>query len=296
MLQGPDFCAEDLRFSFNIPLQLSQHLGSMGNYVARAWEDRNRNEYFRAVKYKVSVVVAGLIEINSLTATTYSTTVADAIMTLGILDHYRNVLMLEGYTPMLMDNGFPVVTAIASLQTQGAIVRGNATLQQTLRDAYSGAGERALLLRSLGASFTIQGILIMADTFNRKFSFSAGVYTSIPAFTMSAATKGLKADMNATYRTATLEETFLFDPTVMTQLVPEPISSQGSGFDFNPVNYTGDWALLNILDRQCNPRGQNIYPHGILAAASLYGSQERGAAFVHKSCPTPLGLTVTCPT
>jgi hypothetical protein len=296
ILRGPDFCAEDLRFAFNPERQLANNVSSLVEYVKRAWEDRDRNEYFRACKYKVAVVAAGLVETVSYTATAYPTTQADAIMTLGILEEYRVRLIQEGATPMLLQDGMPILTAICSMGTQGAIVRGNAALRQDLRDAYSSAGERSLVLKGLGASFAVNGILLLADTFVRKFSFAGGVYTPISPFTLAAATKGQRAEVNSTWRTATLEETVYFDQEVMTQLIPTPISSLGSGFEFNPVTYTGDWAMLNIPHADCNPRGQIVFPHGVLAAATLLGRQEMGAAFVHKSCTPPLGLTTTCPT
>lgn len=298
VIDGPDFCAEDLRYKFSLMQQLNDIAGVLADYVTIEWEIRDRHEYFRMAKHKVVIDACGSSATSTSTiASSYPSACPTGTLDLGTLEYWRLRLIRDGaaQSVMLRDNGQPIVTAITSPETSGNIVRLNPTLRSNLQYAYMGAGADNILIRAFGVTYTLSGIAFLNDLFPRRFSCADGSYTEIPAFTNNtAATKGLKAEINASWLTAAYEESFFFDPEVFTQLIPRPITNPAARFNFDPVNYTGDWAALNIPDRRCNPRGQILFHQAIMAAASSLVHPERGVAFVHKRCDPQCVLQTSC--
>ena len=92
-LEGPDFCAEDLRYSFALSRQLDSISEILAEYSGIEWDIRDRHEYFRAVKRKV-VIGNGCPPASSFTegTTAYPTnsnTCPAGKLSLGILDYYK---------------------------------------------------------------------------------------------------------------------------------------------------------------------------------------------------------------
>jgi hypothetical protein len=77
-------------------------------------------------------------------------------------------------------------------------------------------------------------------------------------------------------------------------LIPRPITNPAEKFEFNAVNYMGNWKVMNIAHRTDNPDGNIIYHRGILAAGSMPVHPERGVAFLHKRCDPALDLVTSC--
>lgn len=295
-VEGPDFCAEEFRSVFDLRLQLDRIADILAEYTRLAWEDRDRNEYFRLVANKVVVNGCGPNATNTITEQA-SYPAAQALKTLnfGILDYWRIRLLRDGAakSSMIYNNGSPVLSVIASQETIGAIIRDNNDIREDLRWADSGRGDAARLIRAFGVNHTYGGYAFFADPYPRRFTYSGGVYTAIAPFVSSAASKGNKSEINPAWEVAPYEETFIFDPDVMHQLIPQPITNPHPLFRFDPIRYTGDWKVQNIPNRDCNPDGNLIYHRGILAAASMPVRPQRGVAFVHLRCdPACGGLTV----
>ena len=287
-IEGPDFCAEETRSPFSIDQQLTAISGILTDYVRISWEIHDRHEYFRMCKTKVVVNSCS----NPTTSTTQATTYPAACPTLklpfGLLQKYRLLLVRDGAaeSAMLRENGAPVLTCMSSPETSDYVIREDG-IRTDLRNAAGGSavsGPGALLFSAMGVTYTYRGFAFMNDLFPRRFSCSGGTYTEIAAYSTTAATKGLKAEINTSYLTADYEETTIFDPTVFTQLIPRPITSPGANFNFDPVNYTGVWKVQNIRHRVDNPDGNILYHRAIMAAASMPMYPERGVAFVHLRC------------
>jgi hypothetical protein len=100
--------------------------------------------------------------------------------------------------------------------------------------------------------------VFLNDTTPRRFTCTDGTFTEVPAYSLTAATKGQKAVINPSWKTAPITETFIYDQNVMTILIPRPPVSPSPGFRFDPVDYTGMVKVMNILDRDCNPDGNVI--------------------------------------
>jgi len=140
------------------------------------------------------------------------------------------------------------------------------------------------LLKMYGVQRDYRGFFHVIDEYPRRFTYSAGTYTEVPAFSNTAATKGTKSQINPAWEAAIFEESFIFDPTVFTSLIPAPITNPAPDFQFDPVTYLGDWRLKNIPNRDCNPDGNIVYHRGILAHAPDPVHPERGFGFIHLRC------------
>jgi hypothetical protein len=297
VIDGPDFCAEELRYKFSASQQLSDIADTLVDYVKIEWEIRDRHEYFRSVKYKVVVTACGsAATYTSTTAATYPAACPNGTLDLGTLAYWRIRLIRDGAgrSALMRINNAPILTAITSAETSGNILRLNATLRTDLNYAYMGAQSGALVLAAFGTQYTLGGFVFIDDMFPRRGNCVAGVFSEIAAYSLQAATKGQKAELNSSWLTAPVEESFIFDPEVFLQLVPRPITNPAARFNFDPVNYTGDWAALNILDRKCNPRGQILYHQAIMAAATSLIHPERGVAFLHTRCDPQCTLVSSC--
>lgn len=293
VLEGPDICNIDTLSAFDLQNQLRSVAGILGDYARIEWEIRDRHEYFRLCQTKVVCDDCTNPTESTTMATTYPSACADQPLHMSIIKRYAAQQMRDGAgaDSLLRMNGAPVGTMIVSTETNNNIIRQNANEREDIRFS----NEANILVRNFGISHSYQGVVFLIDPFPRRFSCSGGTYTEIAAFSTTAASRGNKAIVNSSWRTAGYEESFWFDPLVMTQLIPEPPTAPYPGFKFDPVNFTGVVTLRNILDRVCNPDGNIIYHRMHLAAASMPVEPERGIAFVHLRCD-PEGCVLACAT
>lgn len=291
VLQGPDICNVDIMTAFDLQNQLKSVAGILGDYSRIMWEIKDRHEYFRLCQTKVVVDDCANPTESTTMATTYPASCPDLPMSMGILRKYAIQQMRDGAgaDALLRMNGAPIGTIIASNELTGNIIRQNVGTREDIRFS----NQANMLVTTFGVSHSYEGLVFLIDPYPRRFSCSAGTFTEIPAFSLTAATKGQKAKVNPSWRTAADEETFWFDPMVLTQMIPEPPTAPYAGFNFDPVNYTGVVKTINGYDRTCNP-DQNIIYHRIhLAQSSMPVEPERGVAFVALRCD-PEGCVAVC--
>jgi hypothetical protein len=290
VLEGPDFCVEELRTPFAVRSQLEKITDVLAEYSMIEWEIRYRHDYFTNVNRKVVVQSQSIQETNTM-ATTYPAYQPGSTLTQGVLDRYRLKLLRDGANMSALgkDNGMAVLALVCSPETSERIIKDNADIRNDLR--YADPPE---LLKAMGVSRSYKGFYHILDPYPRRFTYSGGTFTEIAVFDTTAATKGNKARVNPLWEVAPYEESFIFDPTVFVSRIPKPITNPAPNFKFDPVNYLGDWKLKNILDRVCNPDGTIVYHRGILAHAAEPLHPERGVAFVHLRCDPALNLVTSC--
>lgn len=288
-LEGPDFCVEDIRFSFQLRDQLEAVIDILAEYTMIEWEIRDRHEYLRLVKTKVTVNAA-LTESQATTAP-YFTGCPTSMLTQGVLNRWKVKLLRDGASNSALgtDGGSPVLTLITDAETSDDLIFRNADIRQDLR-----WGAPNKLLAPFGVEKTYRGFYHLIDMYPIRGNCIGGTFTEEPAFILAAATKGQKAEVRVGWERANAMVSFIFDPMVFQQLIPEPISNPATKFNFDPVNYTGLWRVMNIKDRICNPDGTILYHRGILAAASKPVHVERGVAFLHLRCDPALNLITSC--
>lgn len=287
-LEGPDFCVEDIRFAFQLREQLEAIIDILADYTMIEWEIRDRHEYLRLVKYKVTV---GSMAESTATTAPYFTGCPTSMLTQGVLNRWKVRLLRDGANQSAIGNesGVPVLTLITDAETSDDLIFRNADIRQDLR-----WGKPNELLAPFGVERTYRGFYHLIDMYPIRGNCVGGTFTEQPAFILSAATKGQKAEVRREWELANAQVSFIFDPMVFLQLIPTPITNPATKFNFDPVNYTGVWKVQNIRDRVCNPDGTILYHRGILAAASKPVHPERGVAFLHLHCEAPLNLVSSC--
>jgi hypothetical protein len=292
-LHGPKFCAEEFRTVFDLRKQLDSISEILTQRVRIEWEIRDRHEYFRSTLRKVVVDDCYNPTENSNGETTYPSACPNQTLGLGLLDKYRIELLRDGAadSALLQSNGAPLMTVIASPEWIGNTIRQNEDIREDIRWADSGKGDNARLLRAFGVNASYDGFMFLVP---RRFTCSGGTYTEVPAFVQANATKGVKYNLNPAYKTAPYEELFIFDPMVMTQLIPQPITNPAPNFRFDPVSYVGDVKILNIPNEQCNPDGNQLRHRIVMAAATEPKHVWKGVSFVFLRCDPACTNSSTC--
>ncbi len=291
ILEGPDICNIDAMPSFQLQGQLGATFNILGDYAAIEWDIRYRHEYFRLAQTKVVLDSCTAPTTSTTGATTYPSACATMPLALNQVARLSFALMRDGAgaEALLRYNGSPLLTVITDNETAGNITRQNAELRNDIR----WSNQSNMLVRDFGVSTSIESFVFLTDPYPRRFTCGGGTYTEVPAFSLTAATKGQKAIVNPSWVTATDTESFIFDTGVVQFLIPRPPVAPHPNFIFDPVDYTGAVQLKNIINRECNPDGNIIYHRLHMGAASMPDQPERGVAIVHLRCD-PLGCVTTC--
>lgn len=310
-LESPAICVNDLRYSFRRQEQLRMIFDILTENASYAWQDRYRNEYFRACGHKVTAygstsgvtlpeVTTTNVDPNSTTATnTLFYSVSNDILppssylTQGILDRIYMKLIRDGAgnNPLDRVNARPQFGLICSPETSDRIIRENADVRDDYR--YN-SGKVNELLAPLGIERAYRGFFHMIDEFAPRYTIVAGGDTKIQRvlpYTSAAATYGNKYDINPDYEDAEYEVSFVFHQDVLESLIPKPITSAGGNTKFDPVNYRGDFKWLNIPHPTQNPDGTMGFFRGVMSNGTKMIRPEWGYAILHLRCPNDLGLT-----
>jgi hypothetical protein len=310
-LESPPICVNDLRYSFKRQEQLRMIFDILTENASYAWQDRYRNEYFRACGHKVTAygstsgvtlpeVTTTNVDPNSTTATNtlfYSASgdilPPSSYLTQGILDRIYMKLIRDGAgnNPLDRVNARPQFGLICSPETSDRIIRENADVRDDYRYNNGKVNE---LLAPLGIERSFRGFFHMIDEFCPRYKIVAGGDTKIQRvlpYTSAAATYGNKYDINSEYENAEYEVSFVFHQDVVESLIPKPITSAGGNTKFDPVNYRGDFKWLNIPHPTQNPDGTMGFFRGVMSNGTKIIRPEWGYAILHLRCPNALGLT-----
>lgn len=298
-LRGPDFCAVDMLADWQLEQQLNGIANAFGDYVREEWELLDRQVYFENVTHKVVCTNTCPAPMSSTGLTTWSAVLAAlslsdptlSILTQGHLSYVRQMLARDGALGMGMESGAPVLTLICTEETSDGIIRSNGETRNDIR-----WGAPNLLLAPLGVVGSYRGFYHLFDMFPRRASISGATVTIISPFSNTNATKGIRSEVNTTWRTATVEESHIFDPKVMTQLIPNAIVNPHPKFPFDPVSYVGDINTLNILHEEKNPLGTILFHRADMMASSMPVLPRRGASFLHLRCDPACLITTSCAT
>lgn len=296
-LEGPDFCAEEFRSVFDLRKQLDQISAILAERVRLEWEEYNRYQYFLNTQTKVVVDSCTSPTEDTSLASDYPSACPTQTIGVGFLDRYRNRAIRNGAAASsILQNGLPTLAIIASPEWIANFILANAETRQDIRWADSGKGSNARLLQALGVNTTYRGYMLIADMYARRFTCSGGPPVPVSPFVDNSATKGTTTDINPDWESAPYEELFIFDPMVMKQLVPAPITNPAPNFRFDPVSYVGDIKVQNIPNRQCNPDGNILYHRVIMAASSEPMLTWKGYSFAQLRCDPACGNATSCAT
>jgi hypothetical protein len=295
-LQTPEFCVEDLRSDYEIEQMISALMSNLEWGTGYVWEDRDRHEYIRLSDHKVTEnaingfdIEATSFDINNPPTSTLTVGTLEQIYTRLEMDGAS----VEGASGNEKDSGRPVYDLYTDDVTGRSLIRQDPSLRQDFRFA-----EPDILLRPLGAVWSWNGYRFVYDRFCERYNQPGGAgnpYVRVPPYLppQLTATKGYKQDRNPAYLYAQYQISVVHIKKVFRQLVKRPISQLGK-FKFNPVKYTGDFQILRIPHKECNPRGTKIFLDAIFASASEPGLTYLGWAVMHKVCPPLRQLRNSC--
>lgn len=303
LLEGPEFCAEETRSPFQNAQQINSITHQLSEYVRLAWEQHDRNEYFRITKNKS--IVNGTcpsptdrdgLETWDAVATALGVTCPTSQLTQGVLDRERMYLVRNGATPIArLSTGKPILALVSDAETLDGLIRNNDDIRTDIRYATMGEMNMASLLQPMGIEREYRGFLHIEDMYPNRYECSGGTYTKVPTWVEEAATKGVKAELNTAWLTATYTESNIHSSSVLKQLIPAPIGAI-AGLPINPVNYVGSIKWMNYPDKQCNPLGQIVTPLMRLVSSTMPDRPDTGTSFVHLRCDPPCSLITSCTT
>jgi hypothetical protein len=288
-LESPEICVNDTRNAFKTAEQIRMMYENLTKVVRYTWKRRAMLEYFRLAEHKI-VAANGLPESSSHMPTLAAT----SMLTQGILN--------KVYTWLISDNaeddggslgradGAPQFVLITDMETSDSILREDAT-----NNAFLWNAKRVPeLLQPLGVERAFRGFYHVKDVLPRRFTFAGGVWTEVQPYETAAATKGTKAKLSPEYMAAPFTDSYVFLPSVFSFMVPQPISTKGSGTSWKAQSYMGDFKWLNIQDRVNNPDNSIGFYRALLQSGSKPVHPEFGFVIRHLRCPSDIGAQA-CP-
>lgn len=283
-IQTEDFCIEDLRDDFMIESFLrgvGRNLSGVSQYV---WATRRRREYARLAEHKVTEKAAINLDATSFSAASPPT----SKLLNGTLEQIYDYLKLNG---AFVDGAVgtsasarPVFTLITDANTSRDLIRQDPDLREDFRYAFMGMTEKSPLITAYGESRAYNGFKHVID-YPQRWDIVGGAYVERhPYGAPTAATKGVKQELDPLYRYAEFQDSVIHIPSVYRELVPKPLSNPGGKFQFNPQTYMGEFDFKVILDKKCNPRGNNGFFDALFMSASEPGQTWHGFVIRHKNC------------
>jgi hypothetical protein len=297
---SPEINVEELRFATQAADQLAIAFDALAEGVRYAWEDRYRDEYMRAVNFRVpctsaspdladTALTAATAGGDTVEGTSDDPTAAGYILGQRTLDRAHTALVRAGAGRKAwgMEGGRPVFGLVCSPELSFSLrsevdtttSAGSAT---DFRES-SRADER---LAPLGISVSYKGFYHIIDDFSPRYS---GVGTTAVRQRPFSASSGV-VSINSGYDAATTEGevALILHKEVMQSLIPDPLSG-AAGITFNPVDYSGKFQWLNIRSVDLNPLGSIGHFVGVLAQATKVIKPKFGYLFFYHR----QGTTVT---
>lgn len=306
-MRGPDFCLTDIRYTYQAAEQLTNIVNVLSDYATIEWEFRYRHEFLRLSRLKVVVGAAQCYE-----------AVGDSFddvaqcpgsrLTQGVLDKYKLYLMRRGglTSTVARVNGMGVLTLVCEPEVSDDLITQNSDMRQDIRYA-----EPSMLLQAIGHDGRVyKGFIHVLDPYPIRYTCDQGVYTEVATFSdLAIGTTNSCSDtdcggdyvcestVNSSWETAPYTTSHIWDSDVFHSLIPPTLTNVGP-LNFNAINYTtgagANLELLNIIDRDCNPRGDIVYHDGILASASKPVRPDKGVSIAHLRCDPALNLITAC--
>ena len=237
-LRGPVICQDDLIYNFKAEAFLSKYLRALSKRSYRSLENRLQNIYTHFANKAVATSDFDGSFLDGSTGDPPSSpdlsalVQADCEITQEMLDTIAVRLNEEGaFEPntddwIMMGEDGPIYPLLIGQELSQKILFNDAALRQDYRDAFSGAGQGAMLLKRLGASRVIKNFRHVINPYPPRYNYFDGVgYVRVPTWVMNAGTKGFVADVNPSWRAAAFEGLFVLNPWVYKSNIIQPVNS-----------------------------------------------------------------------
>ena len=297
VVESPRINVEDLRFAAHRTEQLRAIMDLLKESTRHSWENRYRDEYAKIcdniVICKSSSTAVSTGKTGSDTPTsggdlsTGGTNIDQITANISnkVLDdiYFKLIRAGAGSNSYGRENGRPVFSLVLSSEASYQL-QTEAGFRDDVR--YNNAAVSDLIA-PLGVEKSFRGFYHLCDDmaprYNLAASGSGDLLVREYPFKHNDTTDIV--EVNADYDSAPFEEAFVLVDNVMESLIPAPISG-GSGVNFDPVSYKGDFKWTNIPDVSLNPDGTIGFFRGIMASASKPIKPEFGYSIVFKRTST----------
>lgn len=285
-LTSEDVCVDTTRGAFKIQEQTRLMFRNLTRAVAYVWKRKALLDYAENSDHKM-IATHGLPE----NSTSFPAIAATTILTQKILNKiYMNLIhdsAEEDGGSLGKADGRPQFILVCDAETSDELMRETNTANAFLYNS----NRVPELLAPLGVDRAIRGFYHVVDPLPPRYTFSGGVWTEVPPYETLAASKGTKAKISHAYREAEYTDSYVFLPSVISFLVPQPISTVGSKTKWNPQAYMGDFKWLNIQHRTDNPLNQIGFYYALMQVATKPCFPDFGYVIRHKRCPADLDHT-----
>ncbi len=285
-LTSEDICVDTARGSFRVKEQTRLMFRNLTKVVSYVWKRKALKDYASLSQHKM-VATHGFPE----NASSFPAIAATSILTQKMLNRvYQNLIhdsAEEDGGSLGKADGRPQFILVTDAETSDSIMEETRNTNALLYDS----NRVPELLQPLGVDRAIRGFYHTIDNLPPRYNFSGGVWTEVSPYETLAANKGTKSEISPAYREAEFTDSYVFLPSVMNFLCPQPISTVGSKTKWNPQAYMGDFKWLNIEHRTDNPLKQIGFYYALLQVASKPCYPDFGYVIRHKRCPADLDHT-----
>lgn len=287
-LQTKEYCINDIRTSVQFAKQAGMKIKELARITAWVWADWFTVDYVDQSAHNLTIQTTGTWDNGS---NGYSTThPPTGGLSMGLLEDIQNQINAEGELPYATDEdtGAPVSICLCSDIAFRRLLRDNPTLEQTIRYAWMGAkDDMPTLPGGMGKKRrTFGGWIFITDLYSRRFNQVGGsgnAYTQVDALSEVVVTNGTSQNLSDAYRYAQFEEFLCYNPNTYRSLAPN-YTTVGDGWTFNPHDYAGQFKALNILSKDCNPRGDKIFFDAVFSDAAEPLNPNVGYTGLIKNC------------
>lgn len=277
-------CVNDTRNAFRTAEQVKAMYENLTNVVKYIWQRRAKVEYSRLAEHKV-IATHGLPEANAL----FPIVAPTSVLTQGILDTYYQQLIYDSAEmdggSLAMQDGAPQFILVTDMASSNKIRNEDNTQNAFLWNR----ARVPELLQSLNVSNGWKGFYHVMDNLPRRWNLTGGQWVEVMPYETAAASRGSKSQISTAYREAPYTDSYIFLPSVFSFMVPKPISTVGSGTEFTPQTYMGDFKWLNWGNDDTNPIRSHGYYYALLQSGSKPVHPEFGIVIRHLRCVGDIG-------
>lgn len=315
-LRGPILCKDDLIYDWNTDDFLEGYLNALMHRSLASLENRYMAIYSHFVDKNVTNSTFTKTNGSSGTLPTAGPDLSgmkEATCRLDQIGHLENValeLIEEGATTpdsdgwINMGEDGPIFPLYIGIEASQQILRANAELRQDYRDADSGAGTAAALLKRIGATKVIGNFRHIPNLFPARFHWvptgsGNGHYQRVNTWVMPAKSKGNGGEINPQWRDAPFEAAYVLSPWVYQSNVIRPVNASNN-LRWMPTDYFGEWQFVTggteiDPDVDCHDPLKKLgrhfaeYKHAPKPLFPKYGRM-----IIFRRCPDSDSTCITC--
>jgi hypothetical protein len=288
-IESEDVCVNDTRNAYQTAEQVKNMYSNLKHVVKYIWARRAKVEYARLAEHKM-IAANGLPEANAL----FPKVIPTSVLTQGILNKIYTNLILDSAEAdggsLAMQDGAPQFILVTDMESSDKV-----RSEDAITNAFLYNNKRVPeLLQPMGVNSAFRGFYHLMDNLPRRWNFTGGNWVEVQPYVTVPTSRGTKLVVNPEYVEAPYMDSYVFLPTVFSFMVPKPITSVGSGTEFDAQSYMGDFKWKNIEDRVTNPDKAFGYYRAVLQSGSKPVAPQFGYVIRHLRCPGDIGAQA-CP-